>query len=250
MWRREFGCLVRYVCLCSALTLSLMSVANATEPTRLRMVFFPFPPFVFSDETGAPRGELVDRFRAMCRIAGFTPEFFEAPAPRARQMIREGEADVLLTANTAPELAGAILSSAQPIDKLTVNVYSIGRDPDIRVRDDLAGKRVIVQQRFTYAGLREWMNNPANGVIIAGEAPDIESSVRMLVADRAPYLIQYRNNFDATVKKLKLTQDFRAIQLSSTVIYINVSRKTPEAESVLKRLSDADAEAQALPRSW
>ncbi len=251
--------MIRRGCL-RAITLAGLLLASAgaaaqTPSDPLRMVFFPFPPFNYTTEQGDVRGDLVDLFRRMTNHLGVAADIREFPVARARAMIIAGEADVLLTNNSAAELRGHILSSPQPIDELVTQAFTLAPTLVVQSQDDLRGRTVILQQRFAYGGIRQFIENPANRVALTGEPPDSASGLRMLLARRGEIYIQYRNKFQEAVDEIKPTATIHAHTLSVIPIYINVSQRHPQAQALLDRLVAAHAvvsaasQRQPQPRS-
>ncbi len=213
--------------------------AAAQAPSPLKLVFFNFAPFYSVEGNQPPTGIYIDLFRAMAERAGFRPEVQELPTARARAALVDGSADVMLTNNTAPELQGRIVSSPQPIDRLITEAFSIGTDPGIRAPADLTGKSIVMQTRFSYGGLRTFVDAPANGVTLAGEAPNPAAGLRMLIAGRAPIYIQYRNLFEDAVREVRPTVQIRRSTINEIPVFINVTRARPDAQAVLDRLITA-----------
>ena len=210
--------------------------AAQTLPDRLRMVFFPFPPFNYTDATGQARGDLVDLFRRMTAHLGIEADIREYPVARARTMVIAGEADVLLTNNSAPELRGHILSSPEPIDQLVTQAFTLTPGLALASQHDLRGRSVILQQRFSYGQLRQFVETPANGVTVVGDPPDSASGLRMLLARRADIFVQYQTKFKEATDEVRPTVPIYAHTLSVLPIHINVSRRLIHAEFVLERL--------------
>jgi polar amino acid transport system substrate-binding protein len=219
-----------------------MSQAWAQNRPTLKMVFFNFAPFYWVEGNQPPQGLYIELFNQMAERAGFRPEVQELPTARARAALIDGSADVMLTNNTAPELQGKILSSPEPIDRLITEAYAIGSDPGIRSQADLAGKSVIMQQRFSHGGLRGFVDTAANQVTVAGEAPNPIAGLRMLLAGRAPIYIQYRNLFDSAVREVRPTADIKRSTINEIPVFINVTRARPDAQQVLDQLVRAVTE--------
>jgi hypothetical protein len=228
--------LSRRVLIAIALLLATGPAEAQVLPDRLRMVFFPFPPFNYTDATGEVRGDLVDLFRRMTAHLGIEADIREYPVARARSLVIAGEADVLLTNNSAPELRGHILSSPQPIDQLVTQAFTLTPGLSLTSQQDLRGRSVILQQRFSYGQLRQFVETPANGVTVVGDPPDSASGLRMLLARRAEFFVQYQTKFKEATDEVRPTVPIYAHTLSVLPIHINVSRRIAHAEFVLERL--------------
>jgi ABC-type amino acid transport substrate-binding protein len=200
------------------------------------MVFFPFPPFVHSDAEGRPIGTLVTLFTRMTRHLGVPATISEFPTQRARAMLIAGEADVMLTNNAAPELQGHILSSPEPIDRIVVKAFTLPGAPPIGGLEDLRGRTIVMQQRFTYGGIRQRLTDPSSAARLVGDAPDSASALRMLLAGRGEVLLQYDSVMAAAMAAAKPTVRPIGAILSLLPIHINVSRRSPDAAGLLDRL--------------
>ncbi|MDX2104618.1 MAG: transporter substrate-binding domain-containing protein [Alphaproteobacteria bacterium] len=247
---RQAGWTRRGVVACGLATLLTRPSLGQPAPgltSPLRMVFFPFPPFNYVDAAGQPQGDLVVLFRRMCEHLGVESDVREFPVARARQMIINGEADVLLTNNAAPELQGHILSSSNPIDEIVIQAFTL--DPTLRIRtlNDLRGRSVILQQRFAYGGIRTFIETPTNDVRITGEPNDTASGLRMLLARRGQIYVQYRNKLQEAQTEVGSSVELFSHTLNVISIYINVSARHPHAKLLLDRLVEAYAAVRPQP---
>ncbi|MDX2104617.1 MAG: transporter substrate-binding domain-containing protein [Alphaproteobacteria bacterium] len=235
------------------LSMSKAEVARAETaplPHTVRMVFFSFPPFNFSDGDGVPRGHLIDQFQRMIAVAGLAGSMQEFPVGRARAMLIDGRADVMLTNDTASELQGHIFSSAEPIMMIVIEVVSLQSLSSLTIPDMLKGRSVILQERYHYSGIMDILTNPENAVRVSGFARDAVSGLRILLAGRSDLYIQYHNHVDDAIARLNVTQPLYRYPVSRIPVYINVSKRVPYAQALLDTLVDAFTKINASGVGW
>ncbi|MDX2102201.1 MAG: transporter substrate-binding domain-containing protein [Alphaproteobacteria bacterium] len=239
--RRKFLALIA----AGAATVGTPHLAGA-QSTELRLGFFPFPPFN-SMVAGRPTGSVIDQFSALAQEAGYTWRAEEVPVLRLRADMARGALNVAIITNRYPDLQTTTIWSKEPVDEVILEAYSVGRSPDISKNEDLAGKSVILNLGYSYAGVRPFIEDTANRVAIAGEAPTPEAALRMLQAGRAPILLHYRGSIREAQRTVQVP-NLQSSVLQRIPIFIVVSKATPNAEKVLADLEAALAKLKANGR--
>ncbi|QQP87658.1 transporter substrate-binding domain-containing protein [Skermanella sp. TT6] len=214
----------------------------------LKVVYVELPPYTYTDPDGTPKGSLIELTRKVAADAGveFTAE--SVPARRLFQGIAAGEYDMFIGIKTPEAFQGTTVASRSVIARIDLHAWSFGAVPEIRAKEDLAGKQVIVLTGYSYGGWRSYFEDPANGIqMVEARAP--EQALQLLVAGRAPILLQYELPMERALGG-KRPPDLRSSLISSLDCHFVVSLKRPDAAELVGRL-DAGFEklkaAGALP---
>lgn len=214
-----------------AALLGLLPGIAAADPVKLG--YAEFPPYT-QTEGGRPKGSLIEAFATVAAEEGIVFTAESVPARRLFQGLADGEFHVFLGIRTAKELAGTTIASANPIGRIELNAYGIGRAPTVTRKEDLAGKAVIVLSGYSYAGWRAWMDDPANRVTVV-EARTPDQALNLLQAGRAPLLLQYSLPM-AQALAGKPVPDLASAPVSAIDIFVVVSKKAPGADALLAKL--------------
>ncbi|WP_158045784.1 substrate-binding periplasmic protein [Skermanella pratensis] len=222
--------------------------AFPAQAKPLKVVYVELPPYTYTDPDGTPKGSLVGLTQKVAADAGVDYASESVPARRLFQGIAAGEYDMFIGIKTPEAFQGTTVASRSVIARIDLHAWSIGAVPEVRTKEDLAGKQVIVLTGYSYGGWRSYFEDPANRVQMI-EARTPEQALQLLVAGRAPVLLQYQLPMEQALDG-KRPPDLRSSLISSLDCHFVVSLKHPDAAELVGRL-DASFEklkaAGALP---
>lgn len=155
------------------------------------------------------------------------------PASRLFSNLKDGTTNFAILVR-APSLKECCLFSQKPVYSTELKVYAIGDKPSVKVREDLAGKRVITIRGYSYAGMLKYIADPANRVTNE-VASTHKAAFEMLVAARADYLLDYASAAGDILAESPI-RDLQSTPLSQLDIYLILSRTYPKAEELMARL--------------
>lgn len=213
--------------------------AFPTQVGPLKVVYVELPPYTYTDPDGTPKGSLIELTRKVAADAGveFTAE--SVPARRLFQGIAAGEYDMFIGIKTPEAFQGTTVASRSVIARIDLHAWSFGAVPEIRAKEDLAGKQVIVLTGYSYGGWRTYLDDPANVVQLI-EARTPEQALQLLTAGRAPILLQYALPMERALAA-QPTPNLQYALISSLDCHFVVSLKRPDAAELVAKL-DASCE--------
>ena len=219
------------------------SAATAAESLAERYVHG-YPRFFASwqDDQGRHQGWVIDLMRDMGARADMRFDSVELPAARLRDAIVRGDAHVTITVADYPEYTDAVIvRSAYPVAYLDILAYANDSAPPIQRVEDLRGRTVIVKRGYSYAGLRDFIDDPANEVTVLAEVRDTMQGLQMLTRRNADYFLGYRGNVAPLLEGITFVDDpflatIQGYALHKAPLYLIVSRAVGDAEELLARL--------------
>lgn len=129
--------LLRAVLLMSSLGLScLQAWAQPADTAPLRVVGFPYPPFMALDERGKPAGPMVELVSEAFRRMGQPASIELLPLARALLQVETGEAGAMFTVKKTPEREAKYLFSSEPV-LFQDYVIFVSSDSTLAFRGDL-----------------------------------------------------------------------------------------------------------------
>lgn len=200
----------------------------------LKVVYVELPPYTYTDPDGTPKGSLVALTQKVASDAGLEYGAESVPARRLFQGIAAGEYDMFIGIKTPEAFQGTTVASRSVIARIDLHAWSIGAAPEVRVKEDLAGKQVIVLTGYSYGGWRSYFEDPANRVQMI-EARTPEQALQLLVAGRAPILLQYELPMEQALGG-KRPPDLKSSLISSLDCHFVISSKRPDAAELVGRL--------------
>ncbi|GAB6098015.1 transporter substrate-binding domain-containing protein [Desulfatiferula olefinivorans] len=215
-------------------TLIVIWGPNPAVAGPLRLGYIEFPPFTYTDGHDTPAGIFIDLANHIFPDAGlsFTAESY--PVRRLAEYIGSGDLDVWMGLKTLPEFEGKAFIGKTPIAALVLRAYTRGKKPPIRVKEDLIGKSIIVMRGYSYGGWITYIEDPANQINHI-KANKHEAAFNMLRANRADYLLDYKEPSDMALQSVSIP-DLSFNQISALPCYIVISRSTPDGQNILDRL--------------
>jgi polar amino acid transport system substrate-binding protein len=209
---------------------------NFSQAQTLKMGYIEFPPVFFTDAQKTPKGIVIDLASKIIPEAGYNFEASSYPIKRLCDYLAKGKLDLWIGLKTLPELKDTTIKGKSEILKITLNAYTVKKLPDIKTKEDLIYKSIIIIRGFSYGGWINFIKDPKNQIAFI-ETEDHRAAFRMLKAKRADYLLGYENPSKKALKDFKLT-NLKQNTISSFGAYFVISKKTPDAENVLLNLEN------------
>lgn len=129
--------LLRAILLMSGLGLSCPQAwAQPADTSPLRVVGFPYPPFMALDERGKPAGPMVELVSEAFRRMGQPASIELLPLARALLQVETGEAGAMFTVKKTPEHEAKYLFSSEPV-LFQDYVIFVSSDSTLAFRGDL-----------------------------------------------------------------------------------------------------------------
>jgi ABC-type amino acid transport substrate-binding protein len=216
-----------------AMSMSMASLCQAAAPE----IEYAYPDqsvwTVRQDANGVPENPLLRVAGALFTQAGLPWHGHVYPAARMFEKIQDGTAQFSMLVR-APSLEACCLFSSKPILSTELRAYRTGGSPAAHTKQDLAGHSVILIRGYSYAGLNDYLKDPANKVTIA-IAPTHEAAFGMLGMGRGDYVIDYAGPA-AEVLAAHPIADIASDPLSRMDVYLVLSKQYPDAPAVMSRL--------------
>ncbi len=221
----------------------ICSTSILAKPLVVVAVYF--PPFYIIEKEGAKvkkiSGINVDIVTKVLDTIGepYILEYY--PAKRLYSNLIKGSVDIFYGLNVSPEVAPHVIISKNKINKITLRVFSTGNTVPIQKKEDLIGQNIIVSRGWAYGGFINYIDAPANK-IKKSISNTHKNGFRMLKKGRAKYLLAFERPARITLKKLPKNY-FVDLKWSPPLFYADghfvISKKTPNAESLLLRMDRA-----------
>ena len=218
------------------LILSAAIVGSSAAAADLVFGAFDFEPyFIVDQDSFALTGGLwAEQARQLFAEAGFPFIAKGYPVKRLYRNVATGETNVIFGTLTNQEYAGKALFSKEPIQILNLNVYFVGKTEPVDSIEALSGKSVAVIRGYSYGGLIVSLKEQANVQEISSD----EGGLAMLVAGRASYFLDYAEGIEPQLASHPIP-DLNHHMISKVPIHIVISKATPDADEVARRLDEA-----------
>lgn len=233
----------RFVCLLFFILTCLPSVFAAPPERPVVVGFYDFPPSIYTDANGEPKGPMVEVVRKVFERAGYPWEPRSLPSARIYAGLVDGSVQVWAGA-PKPQLDGKVLVGRSRLSEVELNLYHRPGTPAPRIPEDLEGRALVVINGYTYfPGINRYLDDPT--LRIEKRATRTHTSaLEMLMRQRGDYLLDYAIAIDAAAAELGVEAPPH-VQLQRIPMYFVVTRQQPEAAAMLERL---DAAYEALLR--
>lgn len=230
-----------------------MALAEAPENPPVRTLTFAvidFPPYYVWDGKQAT-GLLTDKLIKLIEQAGFKAEPRFLPTKRVAQEVASGNIDLWLGSSKTRLFKEGAFIGGSAVLKMKLSTWSLGRNIKISSLDDFKKHPVALIGDFSYGNLSEQIKNPENQIKYY-EVKDANQAYRLLINGRVDIFLQYDNIMEPWMKAnpRKLLRKNMYLEIPW---YLTVSKKTPDAAEILKRLEkalktlDQDAEKKTAP---
>lgn len=217
--------------------LSFAQKAEADGKVKLKVGYFDFDPFYYTNEKGMPEGSIIDLVKEVFSKAGYDYEIIALPAGRLYPSLADGSIDVWPGIKGVGVHKGTTLVTDYVLTYIELRSYNLKGNPPIKAKEDLAGKTVIIPRGYNFGGLITYLKDPMNRIQLA-ETNTHEAAFRMLEMKRGDYLLDYSGPATKVLKTLK-TNKFSYSVMSSIPVYFIISQKTPGAEKIKRQLDKA-----------
>ena len=187
--------------LLAVLTLvTTMQVAAEPDQAVPEFGYIDFPPFGYTDSEGHSRGYLVTLSRRIFEAMDQPVRFAQRPASRLYRQIDSGEtAFTLGAANLHPLSETAVESNESTLTLAMALYYRDGTEPISDV-SELRGERVVLMQGYSYGELGRFFKAESDRIHTT-HARTHKSALRMIIHDRADYLLNYQTPADTVIAK-------------------------------------------------
>lgn len=215
--------------------------ALAAEPQTIRMGYIEFTPVFYTDINGIPQGLLIELAQQVVPEAGFNLEFESLPVKRMVNKLIKGDIDLWAGLKTLDGFAENTFSGESRLLQICLNAYGVDRVPEISKKEDLNNKMVIGLRGYSYGGWATYIKNPSNNIDYI-EVDNHESALKVFdrnnKAGNKCYLLDYEQPVNKALQTYSIAQ-LEKTQISCLDAYFVVSKKTPNAKSVLNRLESS-----------
>lgn len=238
----------RILLLCLSLSLGTLFItmesqcrALAAEPQTIRMGYIEFTPVFYTDAEGVPQGLLVDLARQVVPAAGYQLKLESLPVKRMANRLIKGEIDLWAGLKTLEGFEGNTFAGDSILLQICLNAYTLGEVPAISKKEDLNQKMIIGLRGFSYGGWVTYLKDPANEIDFI-EVDSHQSALKVLERNNKTgtkcYLLDYEQPVNKALRTYPV-ENLRKNPLSCLDAYFVVSKKTPNAKTVLGRLESA-----------
>lgn len=223
--------------------LTFLSFSNILKAETIKVGLFDFPPFYINNGTNQFSGSLVNLLHEILKKADLKYEMEMYPVKRLYLGLASGKLHLFIGVKNAPEYEGKVYYSKSPVMTIKLCAFSVGKTPVIHSKEGLIGKNIIVVRGYSYAGLIKYFKDPKNKMELQ-YATTHEDGISMLMVQRAKYLVDYLEAGEDFLKKQK-NFDLKCSLISTTKLYIIVSKAAPKAPELLKKIEQAYSEIKA-----
>ena len=199
------------------------------------MAFIEFPPIEYMDSSNKPAGIFIDITKAVLDNAGIDFEFVHLPISRAYLYIKEGHVDLWPGLSGIPALQGYVLEGHSTPAKITLSAWHLKNNPKINNISDLAAKKVILINGYTYGGLLYKITKPEFGMT-AFYTPGHLSGLKMLQLGRGQYFLDYNEPVFNQLETYSVDDLNHSVLNTRNGAFI-ISKKTPKAQ-LLRQVLD------------
>ena len=229
-----------------SLMLSLMLLplsVLAAQTDALKIGILNLPPAYICEE-GKPAGYYTDLLEQVVTRAGFKYSTQCLPTKRLYMSLANGEIDLFMGLNENQKYKDRIIASEYPIKEIHLGLYALSQSILPSSQEDWDGKRFVVINGYEYSGLIvELEKLEQQGKISIHRANSHKNAMKMLYSRRADLLLDYELAVKGTLDTYDSPELFHQ-KISALGLHFLVSKKTPYAENVLKRLISAHQELQ------
>ena len=209
-----------------------------TQAEPYKVGILNFPPYSVIEKSGRYKGILVELLEKVLKKADVSYAVTPVPQKRLFNNLATGNTDIYMGIKGVPGYEGKVIFSDFGVADIDLRVYSLKGKPLIQTRDQLKGKKLIVIMGYGYGGLIRYLKDPANRIAIDPTSTHV-LAFRKLKAGRADYVLDYRRPGNIAVSEEGMTQEVLSHSIAKLNIYFIVSKKTPDAQRLMKRMEDA-----------
>ncbi len=205
---------------------------------QYRVGIVDFPPYAIIEKSGKFSGIMVELLEKVMKKAGITYQVTPFPQKRLFKNLATGDTDIYMGIKGVPVYEGKVLFSDLAVSDIDLRVYCMKGTPSVETRDQLKGKNLIVIMGYGYGGLIRYLEDPANQIKL-DPTPTHVLAFRKLKAKRADYVLDYRRPASMAIKEEGMEDAVAYHSIAKLNIYFIVSKKTPDAQQLMKRMEEA-----------
>jgi polar amino acid transport system substrate-binding protein len=225
----------------NALALSILIVFSSfSQAQEIKAGTTTFPPFYVINPDNSISGILVNIMEKTLTHAELTYRLDIYPTKRLYHNLGTGDTHLFLGIKGSPEYDSNVLYSSTPISQIQMRIYATGNTPLPTTKEDINGHKIITMRGYGYGGLVNYFSDPQNNIQVTSTSKH-RSSFLMLKNKRADYVINYKHPSETALKDLKIS-GLKYTNFYDAKVYFIVSKGTPNAEEVLRKLEQAYSE--------
>jgi polar amino acid transport system substrate-binding protein len=209
-----------------------------------------FPPYSIIKENNELQGSLYILLKKVLDNTGIKYSTQGFPPSRLYNNLKTGKTHIWLGLKGVKEYDDMVLYSKVSPKTLDVRVYTNERANPLKSIDGLKGKKVIIIRGYHYGGFIKFLKDPANQIKLHPTNDHIQA-FKMLLAHRANYLVDYREPAKWTLRSGSLPQkDISNVSIKKSKIFFIVSKKTPDAKNLMKKIERSYRKLKKENRNW
>lgn len=210
--------------------------SRASEP--LIWGYGHFPPYLYMQEDGQPKGPYADIVKSVFKHAGIEYHAVSAPNRRLRKMISSGLIDFAVSPRFNLGYSNDFYYSREKVAKIDLRVYWIGEHSPVTEASDLNHQSVILISSYEYSGLRDYIENPDNNVDLAVNVEDHERALLALSLKRGNYLLAYRAPVDLIQLEMNI-QGLNSYPIIQTDMYLIINKSVKNSRQIMDKLENS-----------
>lgn len=198
----------------------------------LQWGFVHFPPLIYRDTDGTYKGDLEVLMSEVSHFSGIPYIPMQFPNIRAIFNLNQQKVNFAIGVKTLVSEENNFFISAFPIAKMQLRVLWRKDSSPIKAIDDLAGKKLVLLNGYTYGGLRTKFEQ------LSGSFMDVEHHNRAIAAikfNRADYALVYKTASEYSIAVVGQAE-FEHTTLGEVELYFILDRNVPQAEQIMKKL--------------
>lgn len=225
----------------------------ALEPDRdLLILGDPYCPYS-CDPTSGTEGYMVELVRAIFEPQGYTVSYRMERWSHALRLTEQGHADLLAVVGQGRGREG-LLFPARPQGRSQKGVASLrGRQLHLHTVEELAAYRVAIARGYLFGPpldgyIETHENDPVRITLVSGFGAQLTAqSLRLLDDGEVDLVLDDVHVLDGAARRLGLAERLAVQPLDGAVqdVFVGVSRLTPEAQDLVRRLEEGIAVLRA-----
>ncbi|MBF0377895.1 MAG: transporter substrate-binding domain-containing protein [Desulfamplus sp.] len=222
------------ICLILPLTNIFVQKLEAQE---VKIGVLHFPPFYVVEEGQEPSGILIDYIKASLDKCSITYSIEGYPAKRVYKNLANGISNIFLGPKGVPEFEGNVIYGNEKVIQIDLRIYTRGDTQLLKTKEELKGRTILIIRGYGYGGLIKYLEDPTNNITL-DVTDGHELAFKKLQMKRADYLLDYSAPAETTLKSV-IIPGIQNHSISLLDVFFIVSKKTPDAEKLLKQLEQA-----------
>ena len=226
-----------FLAFCTAIGFTPVLHAADNKPLKIKVGTTSFPPFYVVNQDQTASGIYLDIIEKTLQHADLDYRLDIYPTKRLYRNLGNGDTDLFLGIKGSPEYDKNVFYSSTVISQIQMRIYAIGDTPLPKTKEDINNHKIITMRGYGYGGLVSYLSNPTNNIEVTSTSKH-RASFLMLKDKRADYVINYKQPSDAVLSSIEIP-NLKYINFYDAKVYFIVSKETPNAERVLKKLEAA-----------